>query len=183
MSSNLSSIKTTFSNAFNRIKKLATSWGKDIIQNLISGIKSKISALASAVTGVANKIKSILGFSLPEEGPLSDADTYMPDFMELLSQGIRNSMDDVVKETRAVAESISSMVTDALDLSDASLQMPELALASGGTTTTNNNQNTTNLGGISIVVNGYNAQDDNALAKMVADKISDMFDEDTAVFK
>lgn len=184
VSSKLSSIKTTFSNAFNSIKKLATSWGKDIIQNLINGIKSKISALSNAVTGVANKIKSILGFSLPEEGPLSDADTYMPDFMELLSQGIRDSMDGVVKETKAVAESISGVVTDALNLSDVDLQMPELALAGGGTTTTtNNNQNTTNLGGISVVVSGYNAQDDNALAKMVADKISDMFEEDNAVFQ
>ena len=32
-----------------------------------------------------------LGFSVPEEGPLSHADEYMPDFMELMAKGIRDS--------------------------------------------------------------------------------------------
>ena len=34
---------------------------------------------------------NILGFSIPEEGPLSHADEYMPDFMELLAKGIHDS--------------------------------------------------------------------------------------------
>lgn len=64
------------------------------------------------------------------------------------------------------------------------LRLPELALAGGGTTTTtNNNQRTINMGGIYLTVNGYNVQDDDALASMVANKINEMLDEDGSVFK
>ena len=37
---------------------------------------------------MANKIKSFLGFSVPEDGPLSDFDTYMPDMIDLMTKGI-----------------------------------------------------------------------------------------------
>ena len=51
---------------------------------IVNGIKSCMSAVGDAVKGVADKIKSFLHFSVPDEGPLSDADEYMPDFMKLL---------------------------------------------------------------------------------------------------
>ena len=37
---------------------------------------------------VAKGIADFLHFSVPDKGPLADADTYMPDFMELLAKGI-----------------------------------------------------------------------------------------------
>ena len=50
-------------------------------------------------------------------------------------------------------------------------------------TTTTNHQRTINMGGIHLTVNGYNVQDDDQLATMVANKINDMMDEDNSVFK
>ena len=76
------------------IKSLASSaltWGKDLIDNFVSGIKYKISAVTSAVSGIASKIKSLIGFSEPEEGPLSNFHTYAPDMMNLFIQGIRDN--------------------------------------------------------------------------------------------
>lgn len=66
----------------------AVQWGADIIQGIIDGIKSMIGAVGDAVSGIASKIKSFLGFSEPEDGPLSDFHTYMPDMMKLMSEGI-----------------------------------------------------------------------------------------------
>ena len=37
---------------------------------------------------MADKIKSFLGFSEPEDGPLSDFHTYMPDMIDLMTQRI-----------------------------------------------------------------------------------------------
>ena len=69
----------------------AKQWGKDLIDNFVNGIKSKISAVTSAVSGIASKIKSLIGFSEPEEGPLSNFHTYAPDMMNLFIQGIKDN--------------------------------------------------------------------------------------------
>lgn len=66
----------------------ALKWGSDIIDGIISGIKSAVGRVGEAVSGVAEKIKSFLGFSEPEDGPLSDFHTYMPDMIDLMAQGI-----------------------------------------------------------------------------------------------
>ena len=50
---------------------------------------------------------------------------------------------------------------------------PQAALTGGGTT------RTTNLGGVYITVNGYNARNDDELAQTVADKINGMIHEDS----
>ena len=41
-------------------------------------------------------------FSVPDEGPLADADTYMPDFMELLAKGI-------TKNEKLVTDAVSQL--------------------------------------------------------------------------
>lgn len=66
----------------------ALKWGSDIIDGIVSGIQSAVGRVGEAVKGVADKIKSFLGFSEPEEGPLSDFHTYMPDMIDLMASGI-----------------------------------------------------------------------------------------------
>lgn len=66
----------------------ALNWGKDMIQNFVDGITEKWEALKDKVMAVPNKIRSWLHFSVPDEGPLSDFDTYAPDMIELFANGI-----------------------------------------------------------------------------------------------
>lgn len=66
----------------------ALKWGSDIIDGIVSGIQSAVDRVGEAVKGVADKIKSFLGFSEPEDGPLSDFHTYMPDMIDLMASGI-----------------------------------------------------------------------------------------------
>lgn len=66
----------------------ALKWGSDIIDGIVSGIQSAVGRVGEAVKDVADKIKSFLGFSEPEDGPLSDFHTYMPDMIDLMASGI-----------------------------------------------------------------------------------------------
>lgn len=70
----------------------ATTWGIDLMNNFIDGIASMIGNLISTVSSVASTVKSFLGFSEPEKGPLSNFHTYAPDMMELFAQGIRDNV-------------------------------------------------------------------------------------------
>ena len=73
------------------LPQMALQWGKDLIDNFISGITSKLGSLKDTVLGAANMVKDFLGFSEPKEGPLSNFHTYAPDMMELFAQGIRDN--------------------------------------------------------------------------------------------
>ena len=85
----------------------AMTWGKDLIDSFVNGIKSKITAVTDAVKGVANKVKDFLGFSEPKEGPLSNFHTYGPDMMSLYGQGIRANAWRVTDAVRDVSDQIA----------------------------------------------------------------------------
>lgn len=99
----ITAIKDTIVNGFNAaiawlqsLPARAVTWGADLIQGLINGIKSKLAAVGEAVKGVANKITSFLHFSVPDEGPLTKYQQWMPDFMQGLANGINSNKDLVL---------------------------------------------------------------------------------------
>lgn len=112
-------IKTTFTN----LGKSATTWGKDVVSNMASGIQNNIGKVTNAVNKVASKIKSLLGFSEPEEGPLSNFHTYMPDMIDLMAKGIRENMSTVTKELDNLTGTMSYKInTDTIpDFKDISI--------------------------------------------------------------
>lgn len=99
----------------------AKTWGKDLIQNFISGITAKWQALKEKVSGIASGIKSLIGFSEPEEGPLSDFHTYAPDMMDLFAKGVTDN-----------AGMLHNKIAKAFDFSDAAT-MPEMTYSVTGT--------------------------------------------------
>ena len=99
-------IRDGLGNAVNYITGLASAgwrWGADIINGIVNGIRSCIGAVASAVTDVANTIRSHLHFSVPDEGPLTDFESWMPDFMSGLAEGIEKSRGMVKAAVNSVA--------------------------------------------------------------------------------
>lgn len=78
----------------------AKQWGKDLIDNFISGIVSMFSRLVDTVKNVAGTVKSYLGFSEPEKGPLSNFHTYAPDMMDLFAKGIRDNESVVTNQIK-----------------------------------------------------------------------------------
>ena len=119
-------IKGGFDNAVNFIKNLASnafSWGADIVNGIINGIKSAIGALKNAVSNIAETIKSYLHFSVPDVGPLTDYEDWMPDFMKGLANGIDKSKSMVADAMKSVA---SDMVVNP------QVNANQMALAGGG---------------------------------------------------
>lgn len=117
-------IRDGLGNAVNYITSLASAgwrWGADIINGIVNGIRSCIGAVASAVTDVANTIRSHLHFSVPDEGPLTDFESWMPDFMNGLAEGIEKSRGMVKAAVNSVA---ADMVVS-----------PQMAMADGGVMT------------------------------------------------
>ena len=92
----------------------ALKWGSDIVDNIVNGITGAVGKVGEAVKGVADKIKSFLGFSEPEDGPLSDFHTYMPDMIDLMTQGIAAGKERV----RNAVEEIAAGMSDGMNLED-----------------------------------------------------------------
>jgi hypothetical protein len=67
----------------------AVQWGANLIAGFIQGIESKIPGLTGIVNGVAGLIHNVLGIHSPaKEGPLSTADQWMPNMMNMFVHGI-----------------------------------------------------------------------------------------------
>ena len=76
----------------NGIINSALNWGKDLLDKFKQGIVDKWESFKQWFSDlIPGGIKKLIGFSQPEEGPLSDFDTYGPDMMDLLVQGINDS--------------------------------------------------------------------------------------------
>lgn len=106
MSSIFDTIKGGFEKAVGYITGLASkafTWGKDLVMGIVNGIKSCISAVGDAVKSVADKITSFLHFSVPDEGPLTEYESWMPDFMRGLAKGIEGSRGLIEKAVSGVA--------------------------------------------------------------------------------
>lgn len=153
ITSKLSAAAETANKFLGGLVKSATSWGGDIAKNLSTGLENKVSTIKSAVTNAASTIKKRLGFSEPEEGPLSDFHTYMPDMMALMAKGIRDNL-PVLRD--AVNQAAYAMLppTPYMDLPD-----------------TGYNSNTTNMGGVQIVINQQPGQDADELAEILEQKL------------
>lgn len=131
---------------FQEIADQALSWGADLIKNFIGGIKSKIRDLKNAVGNVASGVKSFLGFSEPEVGPLSDFHTYAPDMMKLFAQGIDQNL---------------PLVEDSLN------RMGNMIRGNMQFSTEGVNRGTTYNGGITINVYGAEGQNVRELAREI----------------
>lgn len=86
----------------------AITWGKDIIQGLCDGIMAGIDWIADAAGSIAQEIKDFIGFSEPEEGPLSNFHTYMPDMIDLMTTGIRAGRKKVREAMSELAGDVSA---------------------------------------------------------------------------
>lgn len=145
--------------------KSAVTWGADMIKGFINGIKQKASALGSAIKDLAkNSIKKFLHFSVPDAGPLADADTWMPDMVDLMATGLKDAAPEMQAAVNDFAGNMSANIT--------------ATAVPGGLGTAN----TYNGGAVTINVYGAEGQDVNALADVIAYKLEEMTRRRQAVY-
>ena len=98
-----------FSTIINKIKGLpgeALKWGKDMVEGIANGIRSAIGKVGDAAKSIANRIRNFLHFSRPDEGPLREYETWMPDFAEGLAKTLNNSRDIMAKASKNLSGEI-----------------------------------------------------------------------------
>lgn len=87
----------------------AKDWGKDMIDNFIKGIEIRAPKLnESVISYIAKPIADRLHFSVPEIGELSTANEWMPDFINLLTQGLESNKSKLVKAVSDVTGAVKS---------------------------------------------------------------------------
>ena len=117
------------------------------------------------MSDVADTIASFIHFSEPDEGPLSNFHTYMPDMMKQLAQGIVKGIPTIENAMDAMTR---SMVPN----------LGNMAANNGGGTT--NNDNSTNT--VTLNVYGAQGQDVRQLANEIQSIINDQVYSKGAVF-
>lgn len=110
-----SAVKSAFSSAISYIKSLpskAVGWGRDFINGLKNGIMSGVNAIVNAVKNVASRIRSFLHFSRPDEGPLRDYETWMPDMLTGMADSVYRNLDIIQDAAKTISGTINSNIVD-----------------------------------------------------------------------
>lgn len=155
-------IEEGFNDAIEFITSLpgqAYDWGADIIDSIADGIWGAIGSITDAVSSVADTIWSYLHFSEPDVGPLSDFHTWMPDFMGGLAEGMKRNMPTLKAGVDLVANKMTGIIP---------------GTGTAGRYGGGDGGRTTNLGGVSIVVNGSEGQSEEAVADAVMARIMNL---------
>jgi phage-related minor tail protein len=120
----------------------AWSYGVDFVNGIVNGIRSAIGRVEDAVSALAAKIRSYLHFSVPDEGPLTDYEKWMPDFMVGLAEGIN-------KSKYIVAEAVNGLSLDMKVNSN----IGEIAVPYNNL---NENENLNNRSGVILHIDNFN---------------------------
>ena len=146
----------TIKSAVSQLPKLALQWGKDMITGFVQGITSSVGSIINAVKNIGSAIASYLHFSRPDEGPLRQYESWMPDFMKGMARGIEENawrIDDALA-------GVSNMM---VFRPQAYAAQPAAAAAGTGSVYAGQP--------ISITVNAAPGQDENYIAELVMQKI------------
>lgn len=154
-------ITSTIREKIKNVAQSALQWGKDLIDNFVRGIKEKVGKVVEAVKGVASKVKGFLGFSEPDEGPLSNFHTYAPDMLKLFAQGIRDN-------EHLITDQIGKSFDFGNDIVDMNINTSSGFVNGVGTNNT--------IGAVSINVYPDPGMDEAEFAEKVSYTLQNMFD-------
>ena len=148
----METIKTFLEESIQKISDMFTSlvgssyqWGSDFVQNFEDGILSRMHSLLETVRAMAAEIRSYLHFSVPDKGPLSDADEWMPDMIDLFIGGLEKNKGRLM-----------NTVEDTFDFEDAIVRPYELETGASG------RQSINSRGDMIFNINIYQPMDDAA---------------------
>ena len=93
--------------ALTDLARNAYRWGRDLVNNLIDGLMSRLSALRSAASRVASAVRDRLPGSDAETGPLSDLSTTGPALVDTFAEGIEANVNRAGSAADSVAGAAS----------------------------------------------------------------------------
>lgn len=106
----LSKIWEAIKGKFTEVKNNAGNWGKDMMTGFINGIMGKLSELREKVRQIADNIRAQLHFSRPDEGPLRDYETWMPDMIKGMAASLDKAAPILTDKVRALTMDMSPTI-------------------------------------------------------------------------
>lgn len=103
-----STIVNNISRAIQQLPSKAAGWARDMMDGFGRSITQFMDKVTSPVKNLASKISSFLHFSRPDEGPLRDYETWMPDFVAGLASSLTRSQPILDKAVANLAGGIAS---------------------------------------------------------------------------
>lgn len=152
-------------------------YGKDMMQGFIDGILSKVGAVKDAVLGVADTIKSYLHFSVPDVGPLTTYESWMPDFMQGLAKGIDNNIGLVQASMQRASSALAVSAREGIAALSAAQQ--SMSGLSGGYSNTSNSNSVTNNISVNVTASVSNDYDIHRLAESLGSEIGQVLSKET----
>jgi phage-related protein len=107
-------------------------WASDAVAGFIgifSGLVDKARQIAS---DAAAAIAGFLHHSKPDEGPMADDDKWMPDFVDMMAQGISGNKDKLTKAATDAASSMKQQLAASLNDTTLSAQVTNRIAGSAG---------------------------------------------------
>lgn len=141
---------TNEAKGINKYERDSSTWGSHLGNNFAAGIAGAVNAVTGAANNILNAAKSILGFSVPKQGPFSGAEKggetsgrhLAENFARGLAGGaddVRDAADEVVDAARGVFDGVGSEIADAIvvDFNDADPMAQLMASVKGGISVAN----------------------------------------------
>ena len=84
-------------------------WGSNMMTMFGQGISSAWTSVQNTITGAAQWVKNVLGFSSPpKQGPLADSDTYMPNMVNMFAMGVNANAYKLTSATDNMASGVNN---------------------------------------------------------------------------
>lgn len=145
----------------------AGSWGADLVKGLANGISGSGGIIVKAVSWIGNLVKSFLGFSCPDKGPLHEYESWMPDMIQGMADGIRDN---------------AYLLQDAAADLGGKLKMQlqyDVGSANGFAQVATNSR-TVSMGGINVNVYPSEGMDEERFAQYTITRLTQMINEEAA---
>ncbi len=108
----LTSLWTSISGWFTNLASSASSWGSNLIQGFINGILSMLGSVGNAVSQVASKVASFLGFHSPaKEGPGAELLSWPTNLIASYSKGLEAAIPQLQSSLNLVMQPVASTLS------------------------------------------------------------------------
>lgn len=145
----------------------AGSWGADLVKGLANGISGSGGVIVKAVSWIGNLVKSFLGFSCPDKGPLHEYESWMPDMIQGMADGIR---DNAYLLQEAAADLGGKL----------KMQLQYDVGSANGFAQVATNSRTVSMGGINVNVYPSEGMDEERFAQYTITRLTQMINEEAA---
>lgn len=152
------------------LQGIGSTWGSDLVKGMASGmvtVAAKSGILKKALKIVATVVKAFLGFSCPDKGPLHEYETWMPDMVHGMADGLKNNAYVLRNAARDVSSDLQTQMQYDVGMASPSYEQ-------------NYKSSTVKLGGVTMTIQAQPGMDEEKLAQYTIDRLSQMINEEAA---